>query len=103
MSKKGKVILIGAVVVLSLVAVWYFFFSGSSMASWDEFSQKDIAGSDISNESGVTLDQAKAKAASLGAKAFVYYPGEKRAWYKSSATGITNGWNPGTYSTYVKK
>lgn len=101
MSKKVKIGLVIAGLLVLAIAVYYFFFSGSS-ANWAEMPGKDVPGAEMSDETGVTLDQAKAKALSIGAKAFVYYPGTMRAFYKSSAA-VTNGWNPGTYSTYVKQ
>lgn len=100
MTTKVKVI-VSVVVVVVVAVIIYFMFKGATPWTFTENPQKDIAGSDISNESNVTLEQAKAKAQKLNAAAFVYYPNEKRAWYKSSAASMTNGWNPGTYSTYV--
>lgn len=103
MSKGLKIGLGIGLIILIVVVLYYLFFKGSTV-KWTEFPKQDIAGSDISNESGVSLEKAKAQAILKGAKAFVYFPDEQRAWYKSSAGPVIAGWQPAgvNYTTYIK-
>ena len=101
-SKRNKIIAI-VVILLIVIGFGWWMFSGSSLGKWTEYPDQDIAGSDISNESNVTLDQAKAKAIKLNAASFVYYPNQRRAWYKSSAAGMSNKWTTETTTVYVKQ
>lgn len=98
---KGLKIGLGIGVLLLIIAVLYYVLKGS--AKFSEYPQKDIGEGAISDESGVTLAQAKANAVKLNAASFVYYPDTQRAFYKSKSGPILNGWNPGTYTLYVKQ
>lgn len=97
---KGLKIGLGIGAVLLLIVILYFVFRKKA-ATFTANPDKDIRGFDLSNESPVTLEQAKTNAAKMGALAFTYYPADQRAWYKSAAGPLETAWNPGA-TVYVK-
>jgi hypothetical protein len=101
-AKKG--LKIGGIILLVFIAIYiiYYFMKGGSSGGWTAKPKCDIAGGDLETVNrAVPIEEAKAHANDIGAKAILINSDSNMTYYKSSGTGFTCG-GSGNYTLYIK-